>query len=135
MAYSNIRPRSRPFQPAAVGSTEPKSLLQVVKGDRVIAAALRRMIAAAGATTSTFELRASAAAGGAAGGLIAATDTEGAVGSVVSGAGADLANSGGFLCTGDGTIDLTYTIGATPGAINPACEVGVMIVRDALFNG
>ena len=131
--FENRRKKSFAFQPTAVGVTQTKDLYPVSKGDRIYTASLKRTISAAGSTSSTFEVRVSAAAGGASAGLIGATDTEGAVGSLVNGAGADLA-TGSFLCTADGTLQITYTA-TTPGATNPACEVGFIIGRDPLVNG
>lgn len=120
MSYARIRLASAYYQPAAVGSTETKALLQVKKGERVLWVHLERLVLAAGSTTSTIEI----GDGTDTDGFVAAIDTEaGAAGDMVAGAGALLANSGGKLYTVDDTIDAVYTIGATPGATNPSVRV------------
>jgi len=59
------------------------------------------------------------------------TDTEaGAVGDLVNGTGPDLAPSGGFLATADGTIDAVYAITTTAGAVAPKVQFSVTIVDE-----
>lgn len=119
---------TKTFTPAAVGTTQTANIFAVKKGDRIVAVALRKVVLSAG-TTSTVLIATDAGAGS--GALMAATPADGgAVGDVVNGAGAGLANSGGFLCTGDGNIIATYTIGATPGAVNPSVRINVEVIRN-----
>ena len=121
MAQFQIRRKQVACTPTAVAGAQTWSIA-IKKGERLHFGSMQRAVAAAGSTTSTFDVRVSAAAGGQPAGVLAATDTEGAVGSIVDGVGADLANAGGFLATADGTIDVTYTPGATPGATVPSAR-------------
>jgi hypothetical protein len=121
--------RSLICTPAAVGSNQTFSI-PVKKGERVIFITMLRRISAGASTDNTVQARVAAGGGGAAAGLLGATDPEGTVGTLVSGAGADLANSGGFLVTADSTIDILYTAGGSPGAVVPSWLINVGIVRD-----
>lgn len=126
MSYQNIRRHDIIFQPAAVGSAETRDIINCKKGDRVISVHMEKQILAAGSTTSTI----SAGVLGTLAGFVAATDTEtGAVGDLVDGGGALLANSGGYLFTADGTVKADYVIGATPGATNPRVRIIVLIAH------
>jgi hypothetical protein len=121
--------RSMTCKPAAVGSNQTWQI-PVKKGERVLWATMQRTISAGGTTDNTFQARVAAGGGGGAAGLLAATDPEGTVGTIVAGAGADLANSGGLLVTADSTIDILYTAGGIPGAIVPEARFVFGIVRD-----
>jgi hypothetical protein len=121
MARMYLRRGSAVCVPTAVGSSQTWSF-PVKKGWRIKQFSMQRLVAAAGSTTSTFGARLDATAGGAANGLLAVTDTEGTVGSIVDGAGADLNSGRGYLVPTDGLLVIDYTIGATPGATNPAAR-------------
>lgn len=126
MSFQNIRRIEGIYEPAAVGSTETVALFQVKRGDRVLALHVERQILAAASTTSTIEI----GDGTDVDGFVAAIDTEsGAVGGLVEGAGAFMANSGGKLYTADDTVDAVYTIGATPGAVKPRIKYTALVAQ------
>lgn len=126
MPAANVQTRSVDFQPTAVGTGQTKSLFSVAKGTRVWAASAQMLIPAAASTDSTMVLGDTAATNG----FIAAIDLEAtAAGTVVAGAGAHLAASGGKLYTAAGTVDVVYA-GTTWGATNPKVRFTIIYSRD-----
>ena len=130
MAQQYIRTHRALYSPAAVGTAETVSLIPVKKGWRILWGDAQARVSSAASTTATIALQVSSAAGGASGGLLAAKTTVQTVGALIDLNGSDLAASGGFLCTADGTIQATYAIGATPGAVNPQWHVTLGIVHN-----
>jgi hypothetical protein len=124
--FKRVEIREMDFQPAAVGANETKALFAVNAGERVIWASARVQIAAAAATDTTVTLGDGASAAG----YIAAIDLEAtAAGTLVGGAGALLASSGGKLYTADDTVDVVYA-GTTYGATNPKIKFKIAVVRE-----
>jgi hypothetical protein len=126
MANQTIRTVSRIFQPALVGTAETKELLRVAAGERVLWVSVMPMIAAAAASNTTIEV----GDGSDTDGFVAAIDTETMVaGTLIGGAGALLAASGGKLYTATDTVDAKYVV-TTAGATNPKVVVTIAVVRD-----
>ena len=128
------RTRTFTVQPADRTANETIILMAVKKGFRILAVAMERKVL--GSTANTISLRASTAAGGASAGLQGALDTStSTAGSIVGGAGADLATSGGFLCTADGTLDAVYTAVGGGGSTVPVVRVSVTWTIDPVVAG
>lgn len=116
MSFQNIRRYEGTFQPAAVNADETKAILNVKKGDRVIAVQCQKLILAASSTNSSFDI----GDGDDPNGYVASLDPEaGSVGDLVDGAGALFGSNLGKLYTADDTVDIVYTDNTTPGATNP----------------
>lgn len=117
----------RQYSPAAL-VTETVSLFTVKKGDIVTFLAFRKLVLNDG-TTPSVTFISDAGAGSAT--FSAAKNTfGGAVGDdVVANDGASL-NQGGFLCTGDGNIQVTFTAGAGVGTVIPVIRVECLILRN-----
>lgn len=127
MAYTNIRTIRKRFVPAAVGTGETTALFSVAAGERVLWCSVRKEVLAATTTDSTITI----GDGDDADGYVAAIDTEaGAVGDLIDGGGAYLAESGGKLYTAEDTVDAVYAEGTTPGATAPQVNVLVAIARE-----
>lgn len=126
MARQYVETFRKLYSPAAVGSGETVHLFNVKKGDRILWGDALARVSAAAATTSTIALQAS---GGAAGGLLAALTCVQTAGAIINLNGSDLAKSGGYLVTADGTVDAVYVTGVTPGATDPVWEITVEIQR------
>ena len=129
MSFYRIRPVTKIFEPAAVGSSETTALFTVKAGQRVLWATVKPIRAAAGSTNSTIEI----GDDGDTDRFVKATtdyDPEAsAVGTLISGTGAGLANSGGYLYTADNTVDVVYTASGASGAL-PKLKVTLMIADD-----
>ena len=126
MTYLHTRVVERDFQPAAIGTTQTKALFAVKAGERCIAASLKtQKRSQTGVATSTFAVGDGADPDG----YMAASNTDQAAGTLVDGAGALFANSGGKLYLADDTIDMTYAK-ATAGNVNPKCRVRAVLRRE-----
>lgn len=129
-----LRTRTFTFTPVARATTETKNLMAVKKGMRIVAVAQENKIATS--TANTLSLRVSSAGGGASAGLQAAMDlSTTAVAAIVAGVGADLATSGGFLVTADGTLDAVYTAVGGGGSIDAIVRIGVTWSVDPVVAG
>lgn len=126
MPYQNREVRRGSWTPVAVGSAETKTLMTLKKGWRVVSGSVRCRVPAAGATTSTVSLGVT----GTVTGILAATDTEQAVGALVNGQGALLNQANGYLATADISVVLDYVIGATPGATVPVFDYVLVIEKE-----
>jgi hypothetical protein len=134
MAQVYHRVRAMDFTPADRTATATTNLIAVKKGMRIIAVSIEKKVLST--TADTVSLRVASAGGGASAGLLGATDlSTGAVKDIVSGAGADLATSGGFLVTADSTLDAVYTAVGGGGTVTPTVRVGITWTLDPVVTG
>jgi len=123
--YQNVRRHEIIFTVAAVALDETKSLLNLKKGDRLLAIHAEKQILAAAATDTTITVGDATDTDG----LITAIDTEsGAVGDLVNGTGAYMI-AGGKLYTADTVMTATYDNGTTPGAVAPRIKITALIAH------
>ena len=114
------------FTPAAIGGNEARVLRYMEKGERLLWASAKIVTRSqAGVATSTFQL----GDGDDDDDYIGAFNTDQAAGTIVAGAGAFLATSGGKLYTAQRQLPVTFYAN-TPGNVLPVVRIRVAITKE-----